>query len=130
MTADGHGRFDERGDEAHRRAEGAGARVEELAARRAELEEQVRRGRGSDREQADVAGDRLERARRAAELAAELAATAADFSARAHDEAAVMHDQLADADTGDVAVHRLRAQEHRRAADADRAVAEERGRRG
>ncbi|MFD1364468.1 hypothetical protein [Actinoplanes sichuanensis] len=125
MTVDGRGRFDERGDEAHRGAEKAGERGEELAGRRAELKEQIRRGEGSDREQAEMAADRLERAQRAAALAAELTATAKDSSARAHDEAASLHGRLADAGSGDVAVHRVRAQEHHQAADADRVVAQE-----
>ena len=101
----------------------AADRVEQLVARRRELEEQIRQGRGTTIEQLRWGLANRDYARRAAVTSAELAAVSAESAAEAEDRVAELHDRLADAGIGDLVAHRRAAVEHRQAGIYDRQVA-------
>jgi hypothetical protein len=125
VVEDGAARRERRRAEARQRAEELGELIAELAKRRREIGTQLSEVRSSGVEQVRFASENIDRARRAAAVAAELAATAADSSAKVHDRAASLHERLAADAHGDLEEHLRRAAEHRRAAGEDREAAQE-----
>jgi hypothetical protein len=111
--------------QAQERTRQAQERIDQLAQRRRELAAQIGDARGSGVEQVRVARDNLDRARQAAEEAADLAADALESSALTHDRAALLYEQIAGAGLDDPADQRRRAAEHHRAASDDRALAKD-----
>jgi hypothetical protein len=107
--------------QARERASYARARAAELAVRRRELAEQIKRQGGSNAFQADTAHQRLDEARHAAARSAESAEAAIRRAADTHDQAASLHEWLGQVRLGDPVRHRAAAAEHRLAAAADRA---------
>jgi predicted DNA-binding protein len=98
-------------------------RIDELARRRKETDAYIGEARGSGAEQVRIAREILQRARRAAGVAAEQAAVAHEAAAHAHERAAALHERIADLGGGDRDDHLRRAADHRRAACKDREAA-------
>jgi hypothetical protein len=117
MSRDGSGDELTPAQRARQRAESAGARAAELAARaRAVVDNQIDHQTGSTTEQTLLAAQKLDTARAYAAIAAVRAASARQSSADAHDRAATVHEWLASGGHGDVGEHRRRAAGHRASA--------------
>ena len=97
----------------------AAQRAAELTRRRAELET----GQPVTSEDIDNATQHAEQAKQRAENAHLSAAQRHQHAADAHERTAEVHDRAASEGVGDIAAHKIKAQEHRRAATADREAA-------
>ncbi|WP_433298909.1 hypothetical protein ACQP2F_44780 [Actinoplanes sp. CA-030573] len=112
-----------RDEHAHHRVHELQERIDELADRRRELDRYIAEARGSGVGQVRLAHDNLERAKLAADEAAEFAAEANEAAAHAHDRAAAVNEEFAKHEGADREKYAQRAVEHRRSAQEDRAAA-------